>query len=238
MTRRSFLSSLLRTAGVVAAMLAGARGAAMLGLLTRSRDPRGAPKRPVMPPGAGTGSHFFRACTGCNRCVAKCPTGVLRPSLAEYGLAGSFQPVLDFSAGYCEYLCTACGEACPTGAIGRLSAQRKEATQIGRVYLVKDDCIVFTKGTACGACSEICPTQAVRMAPYRPGLTQPIVDQRLCIGCGGCELACPARPRKAIYVVGVDPQPTISPLYTAPSSAAPKKGKSPEAIPPPGDFPF
>ena len=196
----------------------------------RSRDPCGSPKTPVTPPGSLSLRHFRSNCTACHRCVADCPTGVLQPSLLDYGVTGLLKPVLDFSKGYCEYPCTICGRACPTGAIRKLSEGQKAVTKIGRVYLVKEDCIVFTRGAPCGACAEICPTQAIRMVAYRPGLTQPLTDEASCVGCGGCELVCPAQPKKAVYVAGIDPHRTAS-IPSRPSSPPQDVSSPPEEFP-------
>lgn len=229
MTRRDFLSQLMRI-GRRAAPLAVSLPWVRFSLGRRSRDPRGLAKAPVIPPGGRSLALFTRVCTGCLRCVSACPTKVLQPSLLEYGLRGILQPVLDFSRGYCEYSCVACSRVCPTGAISRISVGEKREIKVGTVSLVKDDCIVFSKGTACGACAEICPTQAVRMVPYKSGLTQPITDVASCVGCGGCELVCPARPRKAIYVSGIDPHGrAILPAAAPPSLQPPASHEAPPA---------
>ena len=34
------------------------------------------------------------------------------------------------------------------------------------------------------------------------GLTIPETNVDLCVGCGGCEYICPARPHRAIYIEG------------------------------------
>ena len=83
-----------------------------------------------------------------------------------------------------------------------LAVEEKHRTQMGRVVFVEDICIVHTEGTNCGACSEHCPTQAVKMVPYKDGLTIPLIDPDICVGCGGCEFICPVRPYRAIYVEG------------------------------------
>jgi len=62
--------------------------------------------------------------------------------------------------------------------------------------------VVYTDETSCGACSEHCPTQAVKMIPYKNDLTIPSINTEICVGCGGCEYICPARPYRAIYVEG------------------------------------
>lgn len=235
MTRRAFLLRLSGLAAASAPLFFGLPLRLVLG--RRSRDPRGAPKRPVIPPGSRSLDRFTSGCTACHRCLSVCPTHVLKPSLAEYGVGSLLQPVLDFSAGYCDYLCTACGVACPTAAIERVSEEEKKRLKIGSVFLVKEDCIVFTRGTPCGACAEICPTQAVRMVPYRSGLTQPLCDTASCIGCGACEFVCPARPRKAIYVAGVDPHTTALVAYPVPE-VSPPASDEPNQGAASKDFPF
>ncbi|GBU26138.1 hypothetical protein R83H12_02830 [Fibrobacteria bacterium R8-3-H12] len=80
--------------------------------------------------------------------------------------------------------------------------EQKHRLQVGKVVFVPELCVVNTKGTSCGACSEHCPTQAVKMIPYKNGLTIPFIDASICVGCGGCEFICPVRPSRAIYVEG------------------------------------
>ena len=179
---------------------------------------------PVTPPGSLSIRHFTSLCTACHLCVSQCPTGVLQPSVKEYGLAGFMQPIMDFNVSYCNFECVKCSKICPTGAIMRLSDEAKLTTQVGRVQFTIENCVVYTEDTACGACSEHCPTQAVRMVPYHMGLTIPEIDESICIGCGACEYICPVRPYKAIYVDGnpiheIAAKPDIEPLeYDAPDA--------------------
>ena len=42
------------------------------------------------------------------------------------------------------------------------------------------------------------------MVPYKGTLTIPEPDLELCVGCGGCEFICPARPFRAVYIEGLD----------------------------------
>jgi ferredoxin len=120
----------------------------------------------------------------------------------EYGLAGCMKPRLDYAAAFCNFDCRRCGEACPTGAISLLDLADKQVTRIGLARLDLDHCIVKTKGTDCAACSEHCPTKAVDTIPYGDNLRLPQVTDDLCIGCGACQYACPAQPKKAIVVDG------------------------------------
>jgi len=159
-------------------------------------------KYPVSPPGSISLVHFNDYCTACHLCVTACPSQVLQPSFLEYGFKSMLQPHLDYSVAFCEYECTKCGEVCPTGAILPLTTEDKKLTQTGKVHFIMGNCIVYTDETSCGSCSEHCPTQAVRMVPYKDGLTIPETHQSTCIGCGACEHVCPAKPYKAIYVEG------------------------------------
>jgi ferredoxin-type protein NapF len=156
--------------------------------------------RPVTPPGSVGIKHFSSHCTACHLCVSACPTGVLRPSLLDYGIAGFLQPRMDFRTGSCTYDCVLCSTMCPSGAILPLTPDRKKEIQAGTARFVKEDCIVETKKKDCSACSEHCPTKAVYMVPYG-ALMLPELNNELCVGCGACEHACPTIPRKAIFVI-------------------------------------
>ena len=157
---------------------------------------------PVSPPGSFSHDNFTSRCIACSSCVNACPAGIIRPALSAWGVAGLFQPRLDYRFGYCQYECKACTEACPTGAIEPMSLEAKRRSQIGRACFERQACIVVKNGTACGACAEHCPTQAAHMVPYGGSLSIPQVDTSLCIGCGACQYACPALP-KAMTVSGL-----------------------------------
>ena len=155
------------------------------------------------PPGSHNRRHFTTACTACHLCISACPTGVLKPSLFEYGFLGMMQPFMDYDASFCNHECVRCTEICPNGAILPLTVEEKLTTQIGVVRFERHNCIVITEGTSCGSCSEHCPTKAVRMVPYRGELTIPEITSDICVGCGACEYACPVTPYKAIVVDGL-----------------------------------
>ncbi len=158
---------------------------------------------PISPPGSLSVDHFVTNCTACTLCVSACPTKVLQPSIFEYGIEGLLMPHMNNRAGYCNYECTVCSEVCPNEAILPIELEAKKSTQIGRVEFVKDNCVVFTQKTECGACAEHCPTKAVRMVlDPELNLRVPITDNKICVGCGACEYACPTIPYKAIYIKG------------------------------------
>jgi polyferredoxin len=180
----------------------------------RSQDQKGVPvphkestvkeprNFPVCPPGAGSMEDFAERCTACSLCINACPNNVLQPAVMQYGIAGFMQPVMDYHRSFCTFNCTVCTDICPTNALKPLLLEAKKLTQIGKVFFIKDNCIVKTEKTACGACSESCPTKAVYMVPYEGNLVIPETNQDICIGCGHCEYACPVTPYKAIFVDG------------------------------------
>jgi ferredoxin len=158
--------------------------------------------RPISPPGSVGIEHFLARCVGCQLCVGVCATNALQPSFSEYGLSGLSKPRLDYSKGFCDYDCHRCGEVCPSGAIEPLDLAEKQVTRIGVVHFEAARCVVQATGTACTACSDKCPTKAVRTVPFSGGLRLPQIQPLLCIGCGTCEHDCPAKPKKAITVIG------------------------------------
>ncbi|MBS0664739.1 MAG: 4Fe-4S binding protein [Verrucomicrobia bacterium] len=178
---------------------------------------------PICPPGADSVERFLAHCTACQLCVSACPTHVLAPAWWEYGAAGVLKPRLDYAAAFCNYDCHRCAEACPDGAIRRLALADKQVTRIGAAQLDVEACIVKTKGTDCAACSEHCPTKAVDTVPYGDNLRLPQVNPDLCIGCGACEFACPAKPRKAI-VVAARPRHERAQRRVEPKAADPRHG--------------
>lgn len=195
----------------------GLAATAASGAMAQVRKRKGAgggrkERTPITPPGSVSLAHFQAHCTSCHLCVSKCPSHVLRPAFMEYGPEGMMQPTVSFEKGFCNFDCTVCGDVCPNGAIKPLTVEQKHLTQMGKVVFMKKYCIVHTDGTSCGACSEHCPTQALSMVPYRDGLTIPHVNTDICVGCGGCEYVCPARPFRAVYVEGNEVQQQALPF--------------------------
>jgi ferredoxin len=165
-----------------------------------------AEKLPIMPPGAGKRDHFNMTCTSCHACITRCPSNVLIPAMFDYGIMGLMQPKMYYDKGFCQPNCSICMNVCPSGALKALPLKEKQMTQVGTAHFTLEECVVYKNHTDCGSCSEHCPTQAVSMIDYKDGLRIPYVTPEICIGCGGCEYACPARPKAIVVHANLDQQ--------------------------------
>jgi len=153
---------------------------------------------PPPPPGSGSVKDLLKRCSGCNLCVARCPSNVLKAAGLEYGLAGVMMPRMDFTRGFCRPDCNACGAACPAGAIRPFATAEKKAMRHAVAVYDKASCLVKTEKLGCGNCAEHCPYKAIEMTKAADGRAYPSVNAAACAGCGACEYHCPT---KAIVVV-------------------------------------
>lgn len=199
-SRRRFIAALAAATVAVPAVAARRRVGSAVEEVTGLKDFR--TEYPLSPPGSISHRHLHRHCTACHLCVSKCPQNILKPAATQYGIHGLMQPRMDFSRGFCNYDCTVCSNVCPNGAIKPLTTAQKHLVQVGHVVFIRENCIVYRFEQSCGACSEHCPTQAISMVPYKDGLTIPETNRDLCIGCGGCEFICPAKPFLAVKIEG------------------------------------
>ncbi len=169
----------------------------------------------IRPPGALPEEDFCKTCVRCGECLKVCIQNALQPVFLEQGLDGMFTPQLIPRLGYCEFNCTLCGQVCPTGAIARLSLEKKQTFVIGQAVVDKNRCLPYAQATPCIVCEEHCPThdKAIKFKQEqttdREGrmftLKRPYVVPELCIGCGICETKCPVTGRAAIRVVPGEP---------------------------------
>ncbi|MDP8299138.1 MAG: 4Fe-4S binding protein [Candidatus Tantalella remota] len=159
----------------------------------------------IRPPGALKEKDFLDRCIRCGNCMKVCPTNGLQPVLLQAGAAGVWTPALVPEIGYCEYNCALCGSVCPTGAIPKLSIDKKKKASLGTAKVNRDKCIAWAFNSQCLVCEEHCPVpeKAIKITTTEvDGVTvgRPYVNPDLCIGCGICQTKCPVRPVRAIKV--------------------------------------
>lgn len=176
----------------------------------------------IRPPGVQDENAFLEKCVRCGECMKICLKNALHPTLLEGGLEALWTPRLVPRVGYCEYNCTLCGHACPTGAIPKLGLEEKHHVKMGLSHFDKSRCIpwvayqtwnekgLWTKEFNCAVCEEHCPTpkKAIRFSdvtlqtPEGPRtIRRPVVVEEECIGCGICEYVCPLTGPAAVRVV-------------------------------------
>ena len=170
----------------------------------------------IRPPGALAEPDFLDRCLKCGECMKVCPTGVLRPALAEAGVAGLWTPVMDMERGYCEYNCVLCAQVCPSGAIQRRTIAEKTGAEegaapvkCGTAFLDRSRCLPWSFGRNCLVCEEVCPvspkaifkdTITERVDGKEVVLHRPRINPEHCIGCGLCQHECPVNDLAAIRV--------------------------------------
>lgn len=206
-SRRNFLVG----AGLLATSAAKAQEMKLDGGYATIIDKKAPARQNAITPAGSLSAHNMTAhCTGCQLCVAVCPTKVLRPSS---DLKTFMQPTMSYEVGYCRPECNKCSEVCPAGAINPISVAEKSSIQIGHAVWIKENCIVLTDDVDCGNCERHCPAEAITM--IRSDVNNPkskkipAINAERCIGCGACENLCPARPFSAIYVEGHSSHRTI-----------------------------
>jgi polyferredoxin len=235
-TRRELIASFV---GGIALMplfrlaFAGEKPAAGEGL--RVNEPQA---RIIRPPGAIDERDFLAKCVRCGECMKVCPENAIQPLLFQQGLESVWTPTIVPRIGYCEYQgdCRLCIQACPTRALGELTAEEKKRFVIGKSQVDRNTCIPWRSwalyGAAaewddeynCGVCEEHCPSRstadggkAIRYTkaegPDGHTFNRVYVVEEVCVGCGQCENVCPVEGQAAIRVTRTaerGPSPAIS----------------------------
>lgn len=173
LTRRNFL------AGGIALATGVVTGACL--------RPQAASADVLRPPGALPEEGFMARCISCQRCVSACPEGVLRPLGIEKGIAAARTPEITYAEGSCTF-CDECRKVCPTAAIGSVDPYAPQDGRIGVAVVREERCLAFPQTESCGICVDACPYGALSFDEYR----QPVVEEKLCNGCGECVRICPA----------------------------------------------
>ncbi len=178
----------------------------------------------IRPPGSISEDRFQAKCIRCGECMRVCKTNGLHPTILEAGLSGMWTPQLIPRIGYCAHDCVLCTKVCPSGAITRLSKEKKHRLAIGKARIDRNRCIPWVgyarlpdldknwKDVSCGVCEEVCPvpTKAIHFNTYvhdnGKEIRRVYVREEACIGCGFCEKVCPVSGCSAIVVEGIQPQ--------------------------------
>ncbi len=155
--------------------------------------------RLIRPPGALAEDEFVTACVRCGECMKVCPTNTLQPAVGEGGLEALGTPVVVPRVGPCTEPCDLCGRVCPTGAIAPFSVEEKRHLYLGTARVNRSTCIAWVQEKECLICDEACSYDAISQEMIE-GSGRPVVDERICVGCGICEWICPVEPLGAIRV--------------------------------------
>lgn len=149
--------------------------------------------RLLRPPGAGTEALFLASCIRCGQCVEACPPGALHLATLEEGLAlGSpFSKPEVTSCDLCQGFETLeCIRVCPTGALSPV--ERHEDIDMGEAVLDTETCFAWN-GVTCRACWHACPFPD--KAIVFDERSRATIDEKHCIGCGICVMACLTDPK-------------------------------------------
>jgi MauM/NapG family ferredoxin protein len=156
----------------------------------------------IRPPGASEDS-LAQKCIRCGECVKVCPSGSIQPAQSAGGWDKTWTPFLVLRRGQCGFSCNSCGQACPTGAIPKLTLEEKRKKVIGVAIIDKKRCIPYDRDQDCIVCEEMCPLspKAVELREEAGHVSKrPYVLSDSCTGCGICEKQCPVEGEAAIRV--------------------------------------
>lgn len=144
-----------------------------------------APPTWLRPPGALPEPQFVAVCTQCTACQEACPYDSIRRLGPEFGvIAGT--PVIIPNESPC-YLCEdmPCITSCEPGALLPVA---KAEVNMGLAVLNEPACYLV-QGQPCDYCVARCPVHgAIRYVDNR----LPVIDDKICTGCGVCAYICPA----------------------------------------------
>ncbi|MGC8560345.1 MAG: 4Fe-4S dicluster domain-containing protein [Phycisphaerae bacterium] len=153
-----------------------------------SYDPYSVPDVILRPPGALPEEDFLKTCSKCGKCVQACPVKcIVIDSEARIGDGFPYIVPALSACVVCEEL--ACMKACPSGALKLVD---KTQIRMGIAVVDHGTCL-RSHGEDCRLCVEACPlgSSAIVISEVSGRV---LVKTNGCVGCGGCEHACPTEP--------------------------------------------
>lgn len=146
----------------------------------------------IRPPASVEPLLFNSLCCRCGSCAKVCPTGIIMPRTDFNNIPGWMTPVVSFKSGYCLETCNLCSQVCPSGAITLFSIKAKGDIFMGTAEVRLDNCLLVNN-KECVRCRESCKYEAIEFVARENILDViPVVSSLKCVGCGACEVVCPA----------------------------------------------
>jgi ferredoxin-type protein NapF len=160
----------------------------------------GKPKGEALrPPWSLLPGMFESSCARCGACVRACPSRIILYGGTGEGLGSWLAPEVEFENGrYCPDSCSACGEVCPTGAIGRFTTSTKSKLPLGILEIDHESCRLVESG-GCAFCIVECPRKALSIVYDKKLQSRRIqINPSKCNGCGKCLKCCPVDVMRVI----------------------------------------
>jgi len=167
-------------------------GVGLVAGLSLRRTIRPSETKTIHPPGATEPALYNVLCSRCGNCIKACPTKILLPDSDFSNPLSWMTPAVSFKSGYCLETCNLCGKVCPTGAITLFSTEAKRSLFMGTAHIRTADCYL-SNNRECIKCREACKYNAVAFLQESNIFNMlPAIDPQKCVGCGACEVVCPA----------------------------------------------
>jgi ferredoxin-type protein NapF len=146
----------------------------------------------IRPPASVEPVLFNTLCCRCGSCKKACPTDIISPHTDFGNILSWMTPEINFKSGYCLETCNICSQVCPTGAITLFDIKAKKQLFIGTAEVHLQNCLLLNN-KECVKCKESCKYDAIEFKTYDSIFKVcPVIDIKKCVGCGACEVVCPA----------------------------------------------